>query len=67
MRSFFYTTDRAALLKQLEGLTQEEMENQVYRRFVFDLCPACQRKYLSDPLRTRRPVWGHDLSCPAGP
>jgi len=48
------TAEIAALLRQIEGLTQEEMENRVYRRFVFDLCPACQKEYLADPLRLRR-------------
>jgi len=41
----------ARLLQQLEGLSLAEAQNQVYRLFEFDLCPACQRGYVRDPLR----------------
>jgi hypothetical protein len=39
------------LLKQLEGLSEEEAQNEVYRVFNFDLCRNCQREYIKDPLR----------------
>ena len=42
------------LLKRLEGADERELQDQVYRQFVFDLCPGCQRKYLSDPLGVRQ-------------
>ena len=39
-----------ALLKQCEPLTEEELMRDVYVRFEFDLCRACQKAYLTDPL-----------------
>jgi hypothetical protein len=42
----------ARVLQQLEGMSPAEAQNQVYRLFEFDLCPACQRMYVRDPLRT---------------
>jgi hypothetical protein len=41
----------ARVLQQLEGLSLAEAQNQVYRLFEFDLCPACQRAYIQNPLR----------------
>jgi len=38
------------LIEQMKGLSAEEAEDQVCRKFRFDLCPACQAKYLEDPL-----------------
>jgi len=42
---------------QLEQLTEsladadpDQVEDANYRGFRFDLCPRCQRRYLSDPL-----------------
>ena len=42
----------AKVLQQLEGLSAAEAQNQVYRLFEFDLCPACQRDYIRKPLRS---------------
>ncbi|HNR29622.1 MAG TPA: hypothetical protein PKI11_01920 [Candidatus Hydrogenedentes bacterium] len=45
---------RAEILALLERMRQrdpQEVEDQVYKRFQFDLCPACHRAYLRDPLR----------------
>jgi hypothetical protein len=39
-----------ALLEQCEQLTEEELMRDVYVKFVFDLCRACQKAYVSDPL-----------------
>jgi hypothetical protein len=41
----------AKVLQQLEGLSLAEAQDQVYRLFEFDLCPACQRAYIRNPLR----------------
>ena len=38
------------VLKQLEAEHADKIEDGVYRLFSFDLCPACQKKYLKDPL-----------------
>ena len=46
--------DRAAemarLLEALEAADPAALEAQVYKSFRFDLCPACQKKYLAQPL-----------------
>jgi hypothetical protein len=42
------------LLRQMEGLSEQEAQDQVYRAFKFDLCPACQKRYLKDPLGRAR-------------
>jgi hypothetical protein len=38
------------LLENMKNLSAEEAEEQVYKKFRFDLCPACQARYLKDPL-----------------
>jgi len=38
------------LLEELEHLDPQEVEDSVYKEFLFDLCPACQRRYLRHPL-----------------
>ena len=45
-----YRAAIAQVLRQLEGLSAEEAQNQVYRVFDFDLCPACQRRFVQNPL-----------------
>ncbi len=39
------------VLSQMEKHTPDELEDQVYRSFRFDLCPACHRRFLVNPLR----------------
>lgn len=38
------------LVEEMEDMDQQDIEDQVYKTFRFDLCPACQKKYISDPL-----------------
>ncbi len=38
------------LLSQMEEMDAEELEDQVYRTFRFDLCPDCHAAYMKDPL-----------------
>jgi len=40
----------AKVLRQLEGISEEDARNEVYRQFEFDLCAACQRRYVRGPL-----------------
>jgi hypothetical protein len=40
----------ARVLRQLEGLTTLEAQNEVHQVFDFDLCRACQRRFLQNPL-----------------
>jgi len=42
--------EMARLLDLMERMDPQELEDQVYKAFRFDLCPACQRKYLKAPL-----------------
>jgi hypothetical protein len=50
-----HRADMAHLLESMKGMDPRELEDQVYRKFQFDLCPKCQREYLKDPLRLTRP------------
>src|SRR6516225_5161952 len=43
-------TEIAKLIQQLEGISEDEAQNEVYRQFKFDLCAACQKKYVREPL-----------------
>ncbi len=45
-----HTEEIRAILKSCEGLSEEELMRDVYVEFQFDLCRACQRSYLKDPL-----------------
>ncbi len=38
------------LLERLAEMDPQEIEDSVYKEFLFDLCPACQRRYLRHPL-----------------
>lgn len=45
----------ARLLRAVEGKSAEELEAEVWKELRFDLCLACQREFLRDPLpRVRR-------------
>jgi hypothetical protein len=34
----------------MDDMDPEELEDQVYKTFRFDLCPPCHESYLKDPL-----------------
>ena len=40
----------AKLLRQLDGISEEDAQSEVYRQFEFDLCAACQKRYVREPL-----------------
>lgn len=40
-----------ALIERMKHKDPKEIEETVYKNFVFDLCPACQRAYIREPLR----------------
>lgn len=45
------------LIEQMKGMTAQELQDQVHRRFEYRLCPHCHRDYLANPLgmpRTKR-------------
>jgi len=39
-----------AIIEQLRTADPDEIENQVYRSFRFDVCNACQRALIANPL-----------------
>ncbi len=39
-----------ALLDRLRNADPTELEESVYKEFLFDLCMACQRRYVCAPL-----------------
>jgi hypothetical protein len=39
-----------ALMDHMKGMSAQEAEEQVYKKFRFDLCPSCQARFLKDPL-----------------
>jgi len=45
-----HTEEMDRLLKQCAGMTEEELMRDVLVEFQFDLCRACQKAYLGNPL-----------------
>ena len=39
-----------AIIVQLAGRSAAEAQDEVHRRLAFTICPACQRRYLENPL-----------------
>jgi len=39
------------LIERLKNKDPNEIEETVYKGFELDLCPACQRAYIRDPIR----------------
>jgi len=53
-----YQEAMKALMEQLQGMTADELQDQVHRRFEFKLCRPCQMRFLVNPLgkpRGQRP------------
>jgi hypothetical protein len=40
----------AALLARMEGLSERELSEQVYRRLVLHLCAGCYRQWIENPV-----------------
>ena len=49
-------SEMSEIIEQMEEMDPEELEDQVYKSFRFDLCPACHRRYLRDPHFRYRPL-----------
>ena len=45
-----HSDDIKKILEQCKDLTEEELMRDVFVDFQFDLCRACQRAYIADPL-----------------
>ncbi len=44
------------LIERLKTYSPDAAQDEVYRRFRFDLCATCQTSYLKDPLGARPPA-----------
>jgi hypothetical protein len=42
------------LIKQMEGMSADELQDGVHRRFEYKLCPACHKQFLTNPLGVPR-------------
>jgi hypothetical protein len=40
----------AGLLDQMKHLSADDLQDQVHRRFEYKICPACQPRFLANPL-----------------
>ena len=38
------------LTEQMKGMSDEELQDQVHRRFEYKICRPCQIKFLANPL-----------------
>ena len=45
-----HTEEIKAVLKSCENLSEEDLMRDVYVEFQYDLCRACQRAYIKEPL-----------------
>lgn len=50
-----YSAEIQRLIEECRDVPEEELMRGVYVDFHFDLCPACQRVYIRDPLRPAQP------------
>ena len=46
-----WNAELRALVKRMETMNADEAQDSIYRHFRFHLCPACQKKYIKDPLQ----------------
>lgn len=46
----------AELMKQMEGMSEDELQDDVHRRFEYHVCHPCQRLILANPLGKPRRV-----------
>jgi hypothetical protein len=40
----------ADLIKQMQGMSADDLQDQVHRRFEYHICRPCQRRFLANPL-----------------
>lgn len=45
-----YQQAMAELIKQMSGMSADDLEDQVARRMEFKLCRPCQMRFLANPL-----------------
>jgi hypothetical protein len=45
-----FDSDLERLLKEMENLTEHDLQDQVHRRFEYRICQPCQVRFLATPL-----------------
>ncbi len=45
-----FDAEMKKLLEQMRHLSEEELQDQVHRRFEYKICRPCQVKFLANPL-----------------
>lgn len=45
-----FEAEMRRLLARMEKISEEEAQEQVYKKFTFDLCPDCRKRYIRNPL-----------------
>ena len=50
-----HAADMEMIIRDLACTPPDEIEDQVYRSFRFDLCPQCRRAFLRNPMSTLNP------------
>jgi hypothetical protein len=49
-----HNTEMQRIIEEAQNTNLDEIEDGVYRSMRFDLCPACHRRYLRDPIAVTR-------------
>jgi hypothetical protein len=52
------------LLRQCEEFSEEELMRDVFVQFQFDLCRACQRTYIANPMPLAHALGAESEGCP---
>jgi hypothetical protein len=48
-----YEEEIKQLIEKMQGMNPKQLEEDVFKRLSFDLCRACQQKFLKNPLGVR--------------
>lgn len=51
-----YQNAMAELIEQMKGMSADDLQDQVHRRFEFKLCRPCQMRFLANPLGKPRQI-----------
>ena len=51
-----FDTEIEGLLEQMKGMSAEELQDQVHRRFEFKICARCHPGFLANPMGKPRGV-----------
>jgi len=50
IESLDFDATLSELVRQMEGMTADELQDGVYRKFTYHLCGECHREFLANPL-----------------